>query len=92
LNELVMNAMKHAFPKAAEPVPRVFLRAEGDMLELAVEDNGPGLPEGFTLGGHASLGMLLVESLARQLHGEVAAGNAPGGGARFSLRFPRAGE
>jgi two-component sensor histidine kinase len=92
LNELVMNAMKHAFPKAAEPVLRVFLRAEGDMLELAVEDNGPGLPEGFTLGGHASLGMLLVESLTRQLHGEAAAGNAPGGGARFSLRFPRAAE
>jgi|GEM_PF-3609059 Signal transduction histidine kinase len=92
LNELVMNAMKHAFTGAATPTLRVLLRTEGGMLELAVEDNGPGLPEGFTLGGHASLGMLLVESLTRQLHGEAAAGNVPGGGARFSLRFPRAGE
>ncbi|GAB6126656.1 sensor histidine kinase [Humidesulfovibrio idahonensis] len=88
LNELVMNALKHAFAQAEDPLLRVALRPEGDDLVLAVEDNGPGLPEGFDLGGHGTLGLLLMGSLAQQLHGSLTAENGEPG-ARFVLRFPR---
>lgn len=91
LNELVLNALKHAFPKAAEPELRVALRNSGGHVELAVEDNGPGLPPGFSLTGGFTFGLLLVGSLAEQLHGELTAENT-GHGARFILRFPVAGE
>ncbi len=99
LNELVMNAMKHAFALAAAPELRVTLRAgtgtadgaaDGDgngHWVLVVEDNGPGLPPGFSLTGSATLGMNLVDSLTQQLHGQITAEDT-GHGARFALRFP----
>jgi two-component sensor histidine kinase len=89
LNELLLNAMKHAFPHTADPMVRVALQTDGAQFELTVEDNGPGLPPGFELQGHKTLGMLLVDGLAQQLHGRLSARNAVEGGALFTLRFPK---
>lgn len=88
LNELVMNAMKHAFPGTAAPELCVALRREGNEVVLEVEDNGPGLPPGFSLAGHSSFGMVLIGSLTDQLRGTLAAEQREGGGARFVERFP----
>ncbi|SNS15383.1 Two-component sensor histidine kinase, contains HisKA and HATPase domains [Humidesulfovibrio mexicanus] len=93
LNELTMNAVKHAFriDKAnhtAEGVLRVSLRRKDGRLALEVADNGPGLPTDFDISASPSLGMTLVSSLTEQLDGTIAAGNAPGGGAVFRLEFP----
>ena len=87
LNELVMNAVKHAFRGGREALLRVELSHKGGELALSVEDNGPGLPEHFNLEGSATLGLTLVTSLARQLAGSVVAENHASG-ARFTLRFP----
>lgn len=92
LNELAMNAVKHAFrpgaPISAEGgVLRVSLAREGGRLVLQVADNGPGLPPDFEINASPSLGMTLVASLTEQLDGTVSAGEAPGGGALFRLEF-----
>lgn len=85
LNELVMNAAKHAFAGRQGGRLRIELCREGSAVRLAVEDDGPGLPPGFELSAPATLGLTLVASLTEQLHGRLSAVNAPG--ARFTLTF-----
>jgi two-component sensor histidine kinase len=86
LNELVTNAVKHAYPPPASGVIRVALHAEPDALVLSVSDDGRGL--GAAAERPSGLGMKLVRSLARQLGGELRI-KAPPVGAAFELRAPR---
>ncbi|MDP3426276.1 MAG: ATP-binding protein, partial [Humidesulfovibrio sp.] len=86
---LVMNCVKHAFRNGVEGRLLVSLVRRQGQVELAVEDNGPGLPEEFSLEGTATLGLTLITSLARQLTGSVTARNVERG-ARFTLHFPAA--
>lgn len=89
LNELVMNAVKHAF--RGRDTGRLFVRLEREagLLALAVEDDGPGLPPDFDMSSVETLGMTLVSSLAQQLGGRVEAESVHPG-ARFRLIFPAA--
>jgi PAS domain S-box-containing protein len=67
LTELVTNAMKHAFPNGAEGTVEISLREIVEHgYELMVRDDGIGLPEGFTLGQNASLGLKLVQAFAKR--------------------------
>ncbi len=100
LNELLTNALKYGVPLEAPTTPAydndqvdrwqvcVEIHEVGDEIRLLVRDRGPGLPEGFSLRGHPSLGLQLVMSLARQLRGRVQARND--GGAVFQVDFPLA--
>ena len=87
LNEMVMNAVKHAFKNAQEGRLRVALVRREGRMELSVEDNGPGLPPDFNLENPATLGLTLITSLAHQLGGSVTAQSMETG-ARFALAFP----
>jgi two-component sensor histidine kinase len=92
LNELATNAAKHAFSRVQEPRFTVELREvkEGELL-LTVEDNGPGLPEGFDPERHSHLGIKLAMALASQAGGgesPIKFGRvADGTGARFEIRL-----
>jgi len=91
LNELITNALKHAFPQGRSGTIRVELaRVEGERLRLGVADDGVGLPGEFSLQNTKSLGLRLVATLANQLDAELTVG-AAGGGASFSLTFPAIG-
>ena len=87
LNELVTNAIKHAYPPPVAGVVRVELREMGERLMLRVTDFGQGLngpPE-----RKGSLGMRLVRSLARQLHAEVSIGRlSPGAVFELTMAIP----
>ena len=63
LNELTSNAAKHAFSGRPEGSLEVRLDAEGADLRLTVQDDGPGLPPGFDLDTHASIGLQVVQTL-----------------------------
>jgi two-component sensor histidine kinase/ABC-type amino acid transport substrate-binding protein len=72
INELVVNALKHAFPDGRSGTIDVRMaRVEGDRIELVVGDDGIGIP-GLELerGKRRSIGITLVTSLAGQLGGE----------------------
>lgn len=70
LNELVTNALKHAFPNGRRGTIRVELgRVDETDLVLAVSDDGVGLPE--TIDSNDSLGMQLVRTLVAQLDGRL---------------------
>jgi two-component sensor histidine kinase len=70
-NELITNALKHAFV-AGQPgsiVVRCAIEPSGDVI-LTVADDGRGLPPTFEASTQRSFGMQLVRTLARQIGGE----------------------
>jgi two-component sensor histidine kinase len=84
VNELVTNAFKYAFPDERAGTVNVILRRVNDgKLELTVEDNGKGCPEGAKEG----LGTRIVRLLAQQLESTIARA-AANPGCRVSLTIP----
>ena len=68
VNELLTNALRHAFPEGRPGHVEVVLRREtGSRICVTVRDDGIGLPEGATLEDRRSTGLTIVSSLARQL-------------------------
>ncbi|MFB2937003.1 PAS domain S-box protein [Aerosakkonemataceae cyanobacterium BLCC-F154] len=68
INELVTNAYKHAFPNGRSGEVKVQLfQAENQKLHLIVVDNGIGIPGTVDWQNPASLGLKLVQILAKQL-------------------------
>lgn len=87
LNELITNALKHAFPNERHGSIEVeFRKASPGELVLLVADDGVGLPDDFTVEKSHSLGLELVRTLVEQLEGRLEI--ARGKGATFSVIFP----
>ena len=90
VNELVVNAFKHAFP-ADQPrstADEVTIVVEWNQLTytLTVADNGVGLPTDLDWTTTRSLGLRLVRMLGQhQLQGTIELDRA--GGTRFTLQF-----
>jgi signal transduction histidine kinase len=99
LSTLFDNARKHA---AGSEVSVSVVGADNSTTVI-VEDRGPGIPalagdqifdRGWTTSARRDglgLGLYVARALMEEQGGELSAGNRPGGGARFELRFP-AGE
>ena len=86
LNELATNSLKYAF--AATPDPRIaiaFLRV-GNLYRLTYADNGSGLPASFDTASATTLGMVLIDSLVRQMRGTLRFENR--NGLRCEIAFP----
>jgi two-component sensor histidine kinase len=82
LNELLQNAVEHAFvahPEDREPkVQLSFLRRVG-VLAVQVRDNGTGWPPGFSVEATTSLGLSIVRGLVNsQLGGKIRVYNDEG--------------
>ena len=69
LNELISNALKHAFPDDRSGQIRIEAQSHEDKVNLAVIDDGIGIPEDLDTRNRKSLGLEIVEILARQLRG-----------------------
>lgn len=76
-NELVLNALKHAFPTDRDGTLTVRLRKGDTEHELSVQDDGPGLPPDHTSG--TGIGLELVSNLTRQIRGTANTTSGPGG-------------
>jgi len=88
LNELLTNALKYAFPNGSPGEIMVSVGVgRDDLVHLTVGDNGIGLRPGLDLAQAKSLGLQIVDTLARQLDG--ATRREPGQGTTFTLTFPR---
>lgn len=83
VNELVSNAAKYG----AAPV-HVSYRMHDGLNTLSVRDEGPGLPPDFDLSKPRGLGMSVVQTLARQLGGQLTVDRGGNGrGACFAVAF-----
>jgi two-component sensor histidine kinase len=88
MNELLTNAIKHAFPDGSGGSITVSTRqVDGDSVELGVADNGKGLPAGFDIAKATTLGLRLVTTLTGQLGGTLTL-KENGPGTTITVTFP----
>jgi PAS domain S-box-containing protein len=97
INELVSNALKYAFDGTGDPRLRVALGVNDGMVELEVEDNGPGMPAALrrddgtlqpeTIDG---FGYTMIGALVAQHTGTLSVADAETGGTvvRVTLALP----
>jgi two-component sensor histidine kinase len=85
-DELLVNAMKYAYPFDTKGQIRLVLYRDDDSLVLRVEDDGVGLPPGLDPSECDSMGFTIVRGLAEQLSGGLAFLGPPGFG--VELRIP----
>ncbi len=79
VNELVVNAFKHAFPGDRPGAVDVTLEAvDGSRVRVSVGDDGVGLPPDFGPGTCRTLGFQLISMLTEQVGGRMAIGSGPG--------------
>ena len=69
--ELVINALKHAFPGSGGGEVLVRYQVDEADWHLSVSDNGAGLPQDGGRRGQTGLGTTIVEALAQQLKATV---------------------
>jgi two-component sensor histidine kinase len=86
LNELVRNALRHAFPQRPGTIAIGLRRAPGAAV-LTVSDDGVGLAP--PQARHVGFGSTLMQLLAQQLGGQLLVEDA-GPGVRATLRIPEA--
>jgi signal transduction histidine kinase len=96
LGNLIENAIKHT------PTGTSVRLHVTDYPAIEVMDGGPGVPfeqrskiferfwRGDRGGSGAGLGLAIVDQIMKALQGSVSVGEAPGGGALFTLIFPQA--
>jgi PAS domain S-box-containing protein len=85
INELVSNALRHAFPDGREGEIVVSMRDDSRGISLVVSDNGAGFPGHIDFRDTRSLGMQLVVSLVNQLEGTIELDTR--GGTAFTITF-----
>ncbi|MBZ2166660.1 CHASE4 domain-containing protein [Methanobacterium spitsbergense] len=71
INELVSNALKHAFKSGEKGEIKIVLEKYDDTYTLTVQDNGIGLPDEIHPENSKSLGLMLVNALVTQLDGKM---------------------
>jgi two-component system, sensor histidine kinase PdtaS len=88
LNELMQNAVDHAFPEGTRDARvDVMLGRDDGHVEVEVRDNGAGLPEQFTLDGSRGLGLSIVQALVTsELQGSIEMHDE--GGTSVRVRVP----
>ena len=86
INELISNALKHAFPDGRDGTIRVAFKHKNDNITLTIHDSGIGItmPVDFTT--TKSLGLTLIRMMTQQLDGTVDV--AVDQGTCFRITFP----
>jgi PAS domain S-box-containing protein len=86
LNELITNALKHAFPKNGGGEITVELHPGGDHAsQMVVRDDGVGIPEDMDIQDPKSFGLQIVTMLVNQLEGNMEVQRK--GGTNFKIVF-----
>ena len=87
INELISNALTHAFPGDRTGTITISSYLTGDLISLMITDDGIGMSPDYDWRGGASLGFRLVNSLVDQLGGTIEKKTGPG--TTFNILFPR---
>jgi two-component sensor histidine kinase len=92
INELIANAMKHAFQNSDNGLIFIETRIEniektgnGKMITLIIQDNGSGLDESIDVEKTVGFGLKLIDLLVKQLKGTICIER--GHGTKFIMNF-----
>jgi two-component sensor histidine kinase len=92
LTEVLQNAVEHGYAGGSADTSGqivVGVRRLVGRLHVTVDDDGVGLPEGFSLDGSTNLGLSIVRTLVEsELGGQLELGPAPGRGTRAAVDLP----
>ncbi|WP_417845152.1 sensor histidine kinase [Thalassospira sp.] len=87
-NELLSNALKHAFRDGRKGRINVYVgETENRHIRITVSDNGIGLPDDLDIENGGSLGLLLIHMLVDQLHGTITVNRS--NPTSLSVEFPQ---
>jgi two-component sensor histidine kinase len=93
LNELILNAIKYAFPEDISNATGrmnklgIDFYEEGESYVLRTTDNGVGLPPDFNMNDSDTLGMKIINTLVKQLSGTISLSVKEG--TEVTIRFPK---
>jgi PAS domain S-box-containing protein len=90
VNELLTNALKHAFVGRDGGTITLHSLSEGNGCRIIVADDGVGLPVGVEWPKTGKLGALIVQSLRDNAKATLAVESRPGQGMRVTIGFTRA--
>lgn len=85
LNELLTNAMKHAFKAKNDSLIIISFSKQGNSCKLVFQDNGAGIPGHVTIENSTGFGMQLIKMMIHQIHGRIEMERS--NGTRFTLEF-----
>ena len=88
-NELLTNAVKHAFVGRAGGTITLRSQAEAGGCRVVIADDGIGLPEGVQWPKRGKLGELIVRSLRQNANADLRVESRPGEGTRTTITFTR---
>jgi PAS domain S-box-containing protein len=71
VHELVSNCLKHGLREDVQQKIKVSIVRTLNGAQLIIQDNGPGLPEGFEIAKCKSMGLKVAASLAQRLGGQL---------------------
>jgi two-component sensor histidine kinase len=90
VNELLTNALKHAFSGRDGGTITLHSLADGKGCRVVIADDGIGLPEGVQWPKPGKLGALIVRSLRENAKADLKVESSPGKGTRVTILFTRA--
>ena len=87
IDEITMNAIKHAFPETSQnnKITKTIRRLDNNTAELIIKDNGVGLSDLDNI--TKNLGCEIIKSLTKQIGGDISLINQDNGTA-YKLIFP----
>jgi two-component sensor histidine kinase len=88
-NELLLNALKHAFAGRVAGKIEADLRTIHDRVTITIRDDGNGfVPQPTAMNEQRGTGMDLVHAMSHQLGGEFVVNPVPAGGTCATISFP----
>jgi two-component sensor histidine kinase len=92
LTELLQNAVEHGYDDADLDDPGrglVGVHHDAGRMHVTIDDDGRGLPDGFSLEGSTNLGLSIVRTLVEsELGGQLTMSTRRDGGTRVSIDVP----
>ncbi|NQY73608.1 MAG: PAS domain S-box protein [Candidatus Margulisbacteria bacterium] len=85
INELVTNALNHAFPKGRQGIVSVSVYRKVNLIHICIQDDGIGIPPEIDPNAASSFGLYLVHVLVMQIEGELSVNVEKG--TRLQLTF-----
>ncbi|HEX3002360.1 MAG TPA: sensor histidine kinase, partial [Methanoregula sp.] len=86
VNEILSNALKHAFRGRRRGTLHISAEQDGEQVRIVVQDTGVGIPGDVDVYKTTSLGLKLIRSLVTQLGGSVTI--ASENGTNVTVEFP----